>query len=53
MKQQEHRSYVSPHKLKKTLAEFITYFAKIAKFRFQENYPNYTEENRRGTTRGF
>jgi 16S rRNA (cytidine1402-2'-O)-methyltransferase len=42
--------YVSPHKLVKTLAEFITYFERIVKFVFQENCLNY-KENRRGTAK--
>jgi 16S rRNA (cytidine1402-2'-O)-methyltransferase len=41
--------YVSPHKLVKTLAEFITYFERIVKFVFQENCLH--EENRRGTAK--
>jgi hypothetical protein len=36
--------YVSPHKLVKTLAEFITYFERIVKFVFQENCLNYTKK---------
>jgi 16S rRNA (cytidine1402-2'-O)-methyltransferase len=35
--------YVSPHKLLKTLAEFITYFGED-RYAFHENYLNYTKK---------
>ena len=45
--QEEYRTmifYVSPHKLNKTLAEFVQYFwCRQTGFGFYENYPNYEE----------
>jgi 16S rRNA (cytidine1402-2'-O)-methyltransferase len=36
--------YVSPHKLLKTLAEFITYFGEDRQICVSENYLNYTKK---------